>query len=136
MASRVLRQAVFGLYVATPELAALGLTEETIYPTFTADGPAGDLFLVLRWGTTTRGIGPVNRIRLACWVYNRQPDFGPISDALLIIRHRLPALAGVVMAEGHSVLSVDYEGDSDDLYDDGYRAHTRWTAHTITASGS
>lgn len=136
MASRVLRQAVFGLYVATPALAELGLNAETIFANFTPDAPEGDRFLVLRWGTTTKGIGNVNRIRLSCWAYNRTPDYGPIADALLICRTRLATLAGVVMAPGESVLSVDYEGDSDDLYDDGYRAHTRWTSHTIIASGS
>lgn len=136
MASPVLRQFVFSHYVNSPVLAALGLNEETISPNFSPDGPNGDRFLVLRWGTTTRGIGPVNRVRLSCWVYNRQPDYAPIASALLEIRRILPALAGNVMSPAEAILSVDYEGDSDDLYDDGYRAYTRWTSHTITASGS
>lgn len=136
MASRVLRQAVFALLVATPELAAVGLNEETILPNFTPEGPQGDHFLVLRWGGTTPGIGNVNQVRLACWVYNRQPDFGPIIDAIKAINVRLPSLAGNVMAPTESVLAVDYEGQSDDLFDTGYRAHTRWCSHLITASGS
>ena len=136
MASRTLRQAVFGLLVASPVLAALGLSEARISPNFSPDAPEGDRFLILRWGTTTRGIGPVNRVRLQAWMYNRQPDFGPISDALLEIRLRLPTLAGARMSSTEAILAIDYEGDSDDLYDDGYRAHTRWCSHTITASGS
>ena len=136
MASHTLRQSVFGLLTASPVLASLGYGEGSISPTFTPDGPPGDRFMVLRWGITSRGIFPVNRVRLAVWAYNRQPDFGPIADALLEVRRRLPTLGGVVMAPGEAVLSVDYEGDSDDLYDDGYRAHVRWTSHTITASGS
>ena len=136
MASRTLRQAIFGLLVASPTLAGLGLNGNTISSNFSPDAPAGDRFLILRWGTTTRGIGPVNRVRLQAWMYNRQPDFGPISDALLEIRLRLPTLAGARMSSTEAILAIDYEGDSDDLYDDGYRAHTRWCSHTITASGS
>lgn len=136
MASTTLRQAVFAQYTNSPVLEGLGLTEETIYPNFSPDAPQGDRFLVLRWGVTNKGIGPVNRVRLGCWVYNRQPDYGPIADALKEIRALLPALAGVKMSPTEAILSVDYEGDSEDLYDDGYRAYTRWTSHTITASGS
>lgn len=136
MASPVLRQAVFAHLLSRPVLAEVGLDEETISPNFSPDGPRGDLFLVLRWGITSRGIGPVNRIDLGCWMYNRQPDFLPIARVLLEIRSCLPLLAGIRMAPTEAILSVDYGGDSDDLYDDGYRAYTRWTSHTITASGS
>lgn len=136
MASSRMRQSFFTQVVETPGLAALGLTEETVAPNFTPDGPSGDHFLVLRWGTTTKGIGAVNQVRLALWVYNRQPDYGPIADALLLLRPRLAAMSGIVMAPGESVLDVRFEGDSDDLYDDGYRAYTRWCSHLITASGS
>lgn len=136
MASRVLRQAVFALVTATPGLAELGYGPEDVSPNFTPDGPIGDHFLVLRWGTVTLGIAPVNHIRLSVWAYNRQPDYVPIVDALKLIKPRLESLEGVVMAPGESVLAVRFEGDSDDLYDDGYRAYTRWCSHTITASGS
>lgn len=136
MASKVLRRRVFDLLVDSPELANLGLNADTISPTFSPDGPSGDRFLVLRWGSTGRGIGAVNRVGLECWAYNRQPDYGPIADALMEIRRLLPTLAATVMAPTEAVVAVDYGGDSDDLYDDGYRAYTRWTSHTITASGS
>jgi hypothetical protein len=136
MASPALRQAVFSLYLASPALAGLGFNEGNIYPNFTPDGPAGDRFMVLRWGTTTVGVGRANRIRLSCWVYNRQPDYRPIANALLEIRERLLTLIAVRLSPTEAILGVTYEGDSDDLYDDGYRAYTRWTSHTITASGS
>ena len=136
MASKVLRNAVYALLKASTDLEAAGYPPESVSPNFTPDGPEGDRFLVLRWGITNRGISVVNQVRLSVWVYNRQPDFGPIADALKAVKATLPTLAGVVMAPGESVLAVDYTGDSDDLYDDGYQAHTRWCSHTITASGS
>lgn len=138
MASNRLRQAIFGLFVSSPALEALGLNAENISPNFSPDGPAGDRFLVMRWGTTTRGVGSVNQVRLGCWAYNRQPDYFPVVKILEEVRRLLPTLVGVVMSPSpmEAVLGVDYEGDSDDLYDDGYRAYTRWTSHTITASGS
>jgi hypothetical protein len=127
---------VYALLAATPGLAEAGYDPESIQPNFTPDGPSGDRFLVLRWGTTTVGIAPVHQVRLQVWAYNRQPDFAPISSALKLIRTQLATLESVVMAPGESVLAVRFEGDSDDLYDDGYRAHTRWCSHLITASGS
>lgn len=136
MASSTLRQAIYAHYINSSGLAAIGLTEDKISPNFSPDAPQGDLFMVLRWGVTTPGIGLVNRVKLGCWVYNRQPDYGPIAEALKVIRASLPSVAGMRMSPTEAILSVDYEGDSDDLYDDGYRAYTRWTSHTITASGS
>lgn len=136
MASSILRNSVYAALLATPGLAALGYTEATISPNFTPDAPQGDRFMVLRWGVTTPGIAQVNQVRLAVWGYNRQPDYGPVSDALKLVRGTLGAFGGIVMAPGESVLAVRFEGDSDDLYDDGYRAYTRWCSHLITASGS
>lgn len=136
MASKVLRNAVLAALVATPGLAALGYTEDVILPNFTPDAPQGDCFLVLRWGVTNPGLAQINQVRLAIWAYNRQPDYGPITDALKLAAPSLRNLAGIVMAPGQSVLAVRFEGESDDLYDDGYRAYTRWCSHLITASGS
>jgi len=136
MASPTLRQAVFACFLNSPVLADLGLSEDNISANFTPDGPAGDLFLVLRWGSTSKGVGPANRVALGCWMYNRQPDYAPIANVLLEIRRLLPTLVGARMSPTEAVLGVGYEGDSDDLYDDGYRAYARWTGHTITASGS
>jgi len=131
-----MRQAFFAHVVETPGLEDLGFARESISPGFTPDGPSGDRFMIMRWGLTTPGIGAVNQVRLSIWVYNRQPDYQPIADALLLLRPRLALMEAVVMAPGESVLAVRFEGDSEDLYDDGYRAHTRWCSHLITASGS
>lgn len=137
MASHVLRQYVYSLLVGAPGLAEAGYDPESISPNFTPDAPTQERFLIIRWGVVTVGIAQVNHVRLSVWAYNRQPDYGPIADALKAVRARLDTLSGgVVMAPGESVLAVRFEGDSDDLYDDGYRAHTRWCSHTITASGS
>ena len=136
MASPTLRQAVFARYLASPVLAGLGLTEDTIYPNFSPDSPSSDKFLVIRWGITTKGVGAANTVSITCWIYNREPDYGPISDALLEIRAILPSMIGFRMSATEAILGVGYAGDSDDLYDDAYRAWTRYTSHTITASGS
>ena len=136
MASPTLRQAIFARYLASPVLANLGLNEATIYPNFSPDAPDSEQFLVIRWGITTRGIGNANTVSIQCWVYNREPDYGPIALALMEIRKLLPSMIGFRMSATEAILGVGYAGDSDDLYDDGYRAYTRYTSHTITASGS
>ena len=136
LASSTLRQFVYAHYLASQGLQGLGFTEENISPNFSPDSPQGDLFMVLRWGITIPGIGAVNRVRLSCWVYNRQPDYGPIADALKVIRDILPGLDNQVMSPTEAILTVNFEGDSEDGYDDGYRAYTRYSTHNITASGS
>jgi hypothetical protein len=136
MASDVLRQFIYAHHCASAVLTGIGYDEPNIYPNFSPDAPQGDLFLVLKWGVTTRGVGVANQVNLQCWAYNRQPNFKPIADALKEIRATLPELVGARMSPTEAILGVNYTGDSDDLYDDGYRAHFRYTSHTITASGS
>lgn len=135
MASNTLRQAVYARYQASPVLMGI-FGPDNIMVNFTPDGPKGNLFLVIRWGVTIRGIGNVNQVDLTCWAYNREPDYGPIEDALMEIRRILPTMEGIRMSSTEAISGVGYNGDSDDLYDDGYRAHYRNTSHTITASGS
>lgn len=136
MASGVLRQFVYARFTASSVLASLKLTEAVIFPNWAPDAVDADMFLVMRWGITSRGYGRVNHCDLGCWVYNRQPDYGPIADALAEIKIILPTMIANKMNANEAILGVGYNGDSDDLYDDGYRAYTRWTSHTITASGS
>lgn len=136
MASHALRQAVFGLLTSSPVLQSLGYNGNTIMPNFTPDGPDAQRFMVLRWGNTTRGIGQVGRVLLSIYAYNREPDFAPITDALKEVKVLLPTLTGQKPAIDVAVLDVFYEGDTLDIFDDGYRAHARSTEHTITASGS
>lgn len=136
MASPVLRQAVYSLSLSSSVLSGLRLTEPVIFPNFAPDAVEASRFLVFRWGVTAPGIGNVNRVDLGCWVYNREADYGPIAAALLEMRRLIPTLEGVRMSPTEAVLGIGYNGDSDDLYDDGYRAWTRYTSHTITASGS
>lgn len=131
-----LRQHVYALVAASPELAALGYGPEGVYPNYSPDSPPQTRFLVLRWGQTARGIGGANQISLNVWLYNREPDFGPITDAIMVLREMLPDMIGNVLPGGKgSVLGVDWQGDTDDAYDDAYRAWVRQSQHTLTASG-
>lgn len=136
MASLALRQTVFALYTNDALLNDIGFNTDNVYPNWTPDAHAGDLFLVLRWGVVAPGIARVNRPDLSCWVYNRQPDYVPIIGALDRIRILLATLAGTRINDTEAVVDVEFRGDSDDLYDDGYRAYVRYSNHTITASGS
>lgn len=138
MASPALRKYTNELLLGSSVLAGLGYGQGAILPAGSPDGPNPPRFCVVRWGTTTRGIGGVNRCGLGLWFYNKEPDYQPIADALKEARAILPAMAAqrIPGAVGEAIVDVAWEGDSEDLYDDGYRAWVRWTSHTITASGS
>src|SRR4051794_19813075 len=113
MASPTLRQAVYAQYTASPILTGLGYKEDTIFPNYSPDSVEANRFLVIRWGVTARGYGKVNSVSIQCWAYNREPDYGPISSALLEIRRLLPLLEAVRMSPTEAVLGVLYGGDSD-----------------------
>jgi len=132
-----LRQMVYAMMTNSFVLSGLGYAAH-VYPAYSPDSPVEDRFLVLRWGGTSRGIGAANPVILNSWVYNREPDYGPIGDALAEIRALVESLPAVRLQDGsgNAVLGVFWEGESGDLYDPAYRAYMRNSSHTITASGS
>ena len=137
MSSNALRQAVYSLLQSSPELAGLGYNGDTLLPAFTPDAPNADRFCVLRWGATALGIGPANSVTFTAWFYNREPDFSPIMDAIAATRQLIPTLVSQRFSDGSgAVLGATWAGDTDDAYDDGYRAYVRNTAFTLTASGT
>lgn len=137
MAGNSLRQAVWTLLGGSTALTEAGYPQDAIYPNFAPDAPTQQRFCVLRWSTVARGIGPVNPASLTVWFYNREPDFAPIMDAIMETRRILPTLEAERLPDGVSaVLGVSWQGDTDDAYDDVYRAWVRTTSHLIVASGN
>jgi hypothetical protein len=114
-------------------LNSLGITSDNLYPgLMTPDSPPQDLFVVLRWGVTDRGPGrnAGSVENLSVWAYNRQTDYGPILDVLSRCRTVLLGIRGP-----GAIIQVDYRGDSEDLWDDGYRAVTRNSTYQIPNGG-
>jgi hypothetical protein len=131
-----LRELVWETVRNAAGLAALGYVPEAVLPNYSPDSPAFDRFIVLRWGPGTPGIAPAHTVDLQLWVYDRQPDYGAISDALRLLRPLLLDLPGTRLPEGRGILGCDWGPSSADLYDDAYNAYVRSESYALTASGN
>lgn len=133
-----LRTYVFDILAADPILNDLGYTETTIYPNQGPDSPSGNRFMVLRWGTTTVGVGPSNVEDFNPWAYNRENDYGPVKAALARIAVLADGWAGAQHTPGEFpgwISGTQWLGESVDLYDDNYQAVTRNSTIRVAASG-
>lgn len=129
------RTEVWNLLAADPILNGLGINSGTLYPGLMApDSPKEDKFAVLHWGISEPGPGRDNPNvaveNLSVWAYNRSPDYDPILRTL----QRCKAL--LVPTQGTSaIMTVNWQGDSEDLWDDVYRAVTRNSSYRISSGG-
>jgi hypothetical protein len=127
------RDQVYNLLAADAGLAALGITSANLFPgLMTPDSPPEDRFVVLRWGQTERGPGrnAGRAENLSIWAYNRQTDYAPVLDVLTRCKAILLGISGP-----GAIIQVDWQGDSEDLWDDVYRAVTRNSSFRIPSGG-
>jgi hypothetical protein len=130
-----LRNLAFDHLGADIELNFLGLSQENLYPQYSATQPPQEnFFVVLRWGPTGVGIGSAAPVDLSIWAYEREPDYSRISDVLKRCKRVVPMLTSASTGDGW-VLGVEDTGGSPDLYDDVWARYTRNHTFRITASG-
>jgi hypothetical protein len=131
-----LRDRVYDALTSDPTLIALGLTTDTLYPAGT-DTIQAETFAVMRWGVTEVGPGNDSDARVEnmnLWAYNRAGNYTPITGILRAARSVLLGLAGTPINPGW-IIGLNWNGDSTDLFDDGYKAWTRNSAYRIAATG-
>lgn len=116
-------------------LNALGIDTDTTFPAQAPDQVDARRFLVLRWGQTQAGMGPVRQIDLSLWAYDRDPNYASIDLILVRVRVVLPILILSSVPGGGSVVGVGWSGSSEDLLDPAYGAVVRNETYRITASG-
>lgn len=137
MASVALRDLVYRSLSTSAALGLTGLTPGGIYPAMTPDSPAERIFMVLRWGPTSPGIGAANSGDLSVWAYDREERYDRVEEVLKATRPILLGLEAAVLPAGAgAVLGVRWEGAGPDLYDDAYVAWTRYESYRVTASGN
>ena len=119
--------------VAAGTLGAIGLKSANIY-TSGIDSPAGDVFLIIKFGGAEPGMAAVNRTNVTIWAYDKDKDYLRIERMLKRIRQVFESIEAQQTAEGW-ITAIEWTGDGDDLYDDVYRASTRNTAFRVTDSG-
>lgn len=128
------RDVVWQRLTTDPQLAVLGIDSLTTFGVMGADSPRREgVWVVLRWGLIEPGPGRdslSNVVNLDVWAYNAEPDYKPVVDVLQRCRALLVGMEGF-----SGVSSVQWTGDSEDLWDDVYRAVTRNSSYRIAASG-
>jgi len=133
------RDLVFEALCNDAQLNGYGFKRENIYPLMSRDSPPetieGTVFMVLRWGTKEPGVGPVIPRLLDLWVYNRDPFYELLENALIRARAILAPLPGSFANPGW-VVGVEWQGAGPDGIDEAYRAYYLSENYRITASGS
>lgn len=118
---------------APDSLGGIGLHPEHIYAAG-LDTPHGDVFVTIRFSTSSPGVGASKRTQFTVWAYDRDRDYLRIEAMLKRARYLLEGLEAVRTAEGW-ITTVEWTGDSEDLNDDIYKASARNSTFMMVDSG-
>lgn len=127
------RDLVFSALTSDLQLNTLGINEDHVWAAGALDGPQPTPFMVIRWGNTNRGIGPVNSAECTLYVHDDPGDYGRINDILHRSRQVMLALAASG-ATANWIIDVQWQGDSGDLADDVYKTVMRNGSFNVVAN--
>ena len=128
-----MRTLIYQAIIGDPALNGLGITGPSSFAV-DVDTPQDRPFLQLRWGPNTIGLDVSTRRSLVIWVHDQPGDYTRIDDIILRLRSLIPSLVLSQDAQGW-LQGVRWEGDSEDLTDDGHRTIARNTSFTLVGSG-
>lgn len=129
------------LLLADPQINQMltkqGHQEATIVASSGADG---DIVLprphlILRMGSKDQGVGTVHRRDLQVWAHDEPGDYSVIDDLLNRVRIVLTAVEAYQVTDGKWISCITWQGDSEDLYDDGPGTIVRNGSYIVTGSG-
>jgi hypothetical protein len=127
------RDLVFAALTNDSQLNTLGINVDHTWAAGALDGPQPTPFMVIRWGNTNRGIGPVNSSECTLYVHDDPGDYGRISAILSRARAVMSALAASGVA-ANWIIDVQWQGDSGDLADDVYKTVMRNGSFNVVAN--
>lgn len=123
------RAAVHQLLSSDAMLATLGV--EGVFAANSADSEdvAGlGCFLVVRWEDSLRAFGTRAQVPLVVWAHDHGRDYGQrIQPALERVKDLLGGAVHLAGADGFTLTLAEWQGDSGDLFDDGYNTITRYS---------
>lgn len=135
-----MREFFFRMLDNAPSLSAMGLRSGSVYQANTIDtSPAERPFLSLSWGGRLRAGGvpasfPIHPRVLTVWVYDEPGDYRRIDRMIVDIRHLIIGTVAQEVGDGLYVSEVRWTGDSQDLYDDVYKAILRTTSYEVISN--
>lgn len=125
------RAALYTLLDTDSTLASLGVQE--VYPTNAVDTPEEECFLVIKWDPTRAAFGNIGQDRVQIWVHDKDRDYGRIGAILRHLRDLIPAQVHLAGADGRTLSTAEWRGESQDLFDDGYGTCTRYADFTVAS---
>lgn len=128
-----MRTLIYQAIIADTALNGLGIAGSSAFAV-DVDTPLPRPFLQLRWGVNAIGLDVSTRRSLVIWVHDQPGDYSRIDSIILRLRALIPTLVGTSDAQGY-LQGVVWEGDSEDLTDDGHKTIARHTEFTLVGSG-
>lgn len=107
------------------------LALEAVYPTNAVDTPMEEFFAIIQWGPTTKAYGRTGSDRVTIWFHDKQRDYGRINAALARVKELLPATIHREGGDGETLATAEWNGESQDLADEGYGTITRYADFTV-----
>lgn len=91
--------------------------------------------LILRMGVREIGVGSVFRRGFEVWAHDNPGDYEVIDSILNRCRQVLTAITAVQAQTGNWISCVEWQDDSEDLFDEGPGTITRNSRYTVIGSG-
>lgn len=122
------RAALFSLVQSDSELAL-----ENVYPTNSVDTAPEDWFAVITWGVTSKSFGTIGSDQVQIWLHDRNRDYGRINAGLTRLKELLTDTIHREGDDGVVLAAAEWNGESQDLRDDGYGTLTRYAEFTTVS---
>lgn len=127
------RDLVFSGITGDSILNTLGVDANHVWAAGALEGPAPTPFLVLRWGATTKGFGPVNSAPLTINVHDDSGNYDLINAILLRIRTVMIGLSASGVA-ANWIIDSQWLGDGEESQDDQYKTLMRSCDFSLVAN--
>lgn len=100
-------------------------TAVPVYGSNAVDTPDESQFCIVRFEETTKAFGLVGSQRITVWVHDTDRNYDFINAALGNVKEALTNAIHTPGADGGVLSQATWNGDSADLFDDGYETCTR-----------
>lgn|SRR5882757_1400302 len=127
------RAAIASLLGTDSQMNMLDIDETVIYASNATDSPDRTrMFLVVRFeevGKSFPGVGPS---RVAIWFHvpkEKEQDYGKLDLLMLRTKELMQSVEHRDGADGWRLTAPTWDGDSGDLFDDGYNTLTRYSTY-------
>lgn len=130
------RAVIRNLLGSDSELQGYDFTEERIFATASVDSPDREhRWMVIKWGDRQARFGTVGAMLMEAWLYQPEEmgiDYGVIDVGLERVKELLVIAEQIPGADGWTLNGAEWESDSPDLRDEGFRALTRFSRFRVS----